>query len=155
MIQNYNLDINAHQLIGKVGGQLTLVTNDVDKIDKKNSSKSQKGYKIFYFIICVVLAPFFHLNFDFSFFFFFKRKTKYFAEMESAPRNVQVRTLSSSTMVITWEPPETPNGQVTVSIFVFIFIEFIFRLLLFFCILRFEFFFYCFVFQMEIVFVIS
>jgi len=37
------------------------------------------------------------------------------AEMESAPRNVQVRTLSSSTMVITWEPPETPNGQVTVS----------------------------------------
>ncbi|XP_037047701.1 tyrosine-protein phosphatase Lar isoform X5 [Bradysia coprophila] len=34
-------------------------------------------------------------------------------EMESAPRNVQVRTLSSSTMVITWEPPETPNGQVT------------------------------------------
>lgn len=37
------------------------------------------------------------------------------AEMESAPRNVQVRPLSSSTMVITWEPPETPNGQVTVS----------------------------------------
>lgn len=36
-------------------------------------------------------------------------------EMESAPRNVQVRPLSSSTMVITWEPPETPNGQVTVS----------------------------------------
>lgn len=35
--------------------------------------------------------------------------------MESAPRNVQVRPLSSSTMVITWEPPETPNGQVTVS----------------------------------------
>lgn len=35
-------------------------------------------------------------------------------EMESAPRNVQVRPLSSSTMVITWEPPETPNGQVTV-----------------------------------------
>uniref|UniRef100_A0A1B0A8A1 Fibronectin type-III domain-containing protein n=1 Tax=Glossina pallidipes TaxID=7398 RepID=A0A1B0A8A1_GLOPL len=33
--------------------------------------------------------------------------------MESAPRNVQVRPLSSSTMVITWEPPETPNGQVT------------------------------------------
>lgn len=38
-----------------------------------------------------------------------------FAEMESAPRNVQVRPLSSSTMVITWEPPETPNGQLTVS----------------------------------------
>ncbi|XP_059221332.1 tyrosine-protein phosphatase Lar isoform X4 [Stomoxys calcitrans] len=35
------------------------------------------------------------------------------AKMESAPRNVQVRPLSSSTMVITWEPPETPNGQVT------------------------------------------
>ncbi|XP_038108964.1 tyrosine-protein phosphatase Lar isoform X4 [Culex quinquefasciatus] len=34
-------------------------------------------------------------------------------EMESAPRNIQVRPLSSSTMVITWEPPETPNGQVT------------------------------------------
>ena len=40
---------------------------------------------------------------------------KCFTEMESAPRNVQVRPLSSSTMVITWEPPETPNGQVTVS----------------------------------------
>lgn len=37
------------------------------------------------------------------------------SEMESAPRNVQVRPLSSSTMIITWEPPETPNGQVTVS----------------------------------------
>lgn len=37
--------------------------------------------------------------------------------MESAPKNVQVRPLSSSTMVITWEPPETPNGQVTVSTF--------------------------------------
>ncbi|KAM7354359.1 tyrosine-protein phosphatase Lar isoform 3-T7 [Cochliomyia hominivorax] len=35
------------------------------------------------------------------------------AKMESAPRNVQVRPLSSSTMVITWEPPETPNGQLT------------------------------------------
>ncbi|XP_051859128.1 tyrosine-protein phosphatase Lar isoform X1 [Drosophila sulfurigaster albostrigata] len=34
-------------------------------------------------------------------------------KMESAPRNVQVRPLSSSTMIITWEPPETPNGQVT------------------------------------------
>ncbi|KAM7354360.1 tyrosine-protein phosphatase Lar isoform 4-T8 [Cochliomyia hominivorax] len=34
-------------------------------------------------------------------------------KMESAPRNVQVRPLSSSTMVITWEPPETPNGQLT------------------------------------------
>ncbi|XP_055547044.1 tyrosine-protein phosphatase Lar isoform X2 [Wyeomyia smithii] len=34
-------------------------------------------------------------------------------EMESAPRSIQVRPLSSSTMVITWEPPETPNGQVT------------------------------------------
>lgn len=34
--------------------------------------------------------------------------------MESAPRNIEVRPLSSSTMVITWEPPETPNGQVTV-----------------------------------------
>ncbi|KAG8254775.1 hypothetical protein J6590_005340 [Homalodisca vitripennis] len=31
----------------------------------------------------------------------------------SAPRNVQVRPLSSSTMVIQWDEPETPNGQVT------------------------------------------
>lgn len=38
-----------------------------------------------------------------------------FAAMESAPRNIQVRPLSSSTMVVTWEPPETPNGQITVS----------------------------------------
>lgn len=37
--------------------------------------------------------------------------------MDSAPKNVQVRPLSSSTMVITWEPPETPNGQVTVRKF--------------------------------------
>ncbi|XP_044016557.1 tyrosine-protein phosphatase Lar isoform X5 [Aphidius gifuensis] len=31
----------------------------------------------------------------------------------SAPRNLQVRPLSSSTMIIQWEEPETPNGQVT------------------------------------------
>ncbi|XP_023289127.1 tyrosine-protein phosphatase Lar isoform X2 [Orussus abietinus] len=31
----------------------------------------------------------------------------------TAPRKVQVRPLSSSTMVIQWEEPETPNGQVT------------------------------------------
>lgn len=36
--------------------------------------------------------------------------------MESAPRNVQVRPLSATMMMITWEPPETPNGQVTVSV---------------------------------------
>ncbi|XP_044737145.1 tyrosine-protein phosphatase Lar isoform X1 [Chrysoperla carnea] len=30
----------------------------------------------------------------------------------SAPRNVQVRPLSSSTMVIQWDEPETPNGQI-------------------------------------------
>lgn len=41
--------------------------------------------------------------------------------MDSAPKNVQVRPLSSSTMVITWEPPETPNGQVTVRKFFFYF----------------------------------
>lgn len=40
--------------------------------------------------------------------------------MESAPRNVQVRPLSSSMMMITWEPPETPNGQVTVSIIIIV-----------------------------------
>lgn len=39
-----------------------------------------------------------------------------FIEMESAPRNVQVRPLSATMMMITWEPPETPNGQVTVSV---------------------------------------
>ncbi|XP_065213567.1 tyrosine-protein phosphatase Lar isoform X3 [Planococcus citri] len=31
----------------------------------------------------------------------------------TAPRNVQVRPLSSSTMVIQWDEPESPNGQVT------------------------------------------
>ncbi|XP_011315054.1 tyrosine-protein phosphatase Lar isoform X2 [Fopius arisanus] len=31
----------------------------------------------------------------------------------SAPRKLQVRPLSSSTMIIQWEEPETPNGQVT------------------------------------------
>lgn len=36
-------------------------------------------------------------------------------EPGSAPRNVQVRPLSSSTMVIQWDEPETPNGQVTVT----------------------------------------
>lgn len=36
-------------------------------------------------------------------------------EPGSAPRNIQVRLLSSSTMVIQWEEPETPNGQVIVS----------------------------------------
>ncbi|XP_055372235.1 tyrosine-protein phosphatase Lar isoform X2 [Condylostylus longicornis] len=35
------------------------------------------------------------------------------AKMESAPRIFQVRPLSSSTVVISWEPPETPNGLVT------------------------------------------
>ncbi|VVC24817.1 Hypothetical protein CINCED_3A017850 [Cinara cedri] len=34
------------------------------------------------------------------------------SEPGSAPRNIQVRLLSSSTMVIQWEEPETPNGQV-------------------------------------------
>ena len=31
----------------------------------------------------------------------------------SAPRNVQVRPLSSSTMVIQWDEPEEQNGVVT------------------------------------------
>ncbi|XP_026486950.1 tyrosine-protein phosphatase Lar isoform X4 [Vanessa tameamea] len=35
------------------------------------------------------------------------------AKPGSAPKNVQVRPLSSSTMVIQWDEPETPNGQVT------------------------------------------
>lgn len=38
----------------------------------------------------------------------------FFKEPGTAPRNVQVRPLSSSTMVIQWDEPETPNGQVTV-----------------------------------------
>lgn len=37
-------------------------------------------------------------------------------EPGTAPRNVQVRPLSSSTMVIQWDEPETPNGQVLVSL---------------------------------------
>ncbi|XP_070527301.1 tyrosine-protein phosphatase Lar isoform X8 [Cardiocondyla obscurior] len=35
------------------------------------------------------------------------------AKPGTAPRKVQVRPLSSSTMVIQWDEPETPNGQVT------------------------------------------
>ncbi|XP_066151280.1 tyrosine-protein phosphatase Lar isoform X3 [Euwallacea fornicatus] len=35
------------------------------------------------------------------------------AKPGTAPRSVQVRPLSSSTMVIQWDEPETPNGQVT------------------------------------------
>lgn len=35
------------------------------------------------------------------------------AKPGTAPRNVQVRPLSSSTMVIQWDEPETANGQVT------------------------------------------
>ncbi|XP_043511829.1 tyrosine-protein phosphatase Lar-like [Frieseomelitta varia] len=34
----------------------------------------------------------------------------------TAPRKVVARPLSSSTMVIQWDEPETPNGQVTVSL---------------------------------------
>lgn len=41
----------------------------------------------------------------------------FFLEPGTAPRKVQVRPLSSSTMVIQWDEPETPNGQVTVSVF--------------------------------------
>ncbi|KAK3869100.1 hypothetical protein Pcinc_025578 [Petrolisthes cinctipes] len=35
------------------------------------------------------------------------------SEPGSSPRNVHVRPLSSSTMVIQWDEPETPNGQIT------------------------------------------
>lgn len=38
-----------------------------------------------------------------------------FSEPGTAPRNVQVRPLSSSTMVIQWDEPETPSGQISVS----------------------------------------
>ena len=40
-----------------------------------------------------------------------------FKEPGSAPKNVQVRPLSSTTMLIQWEEPDTPNGQVIVSWF--------------------------------------
>lgn len=40
-----------------------------------------------------------------------------FLEPGTAPRKVEVRPLSSTTIVIQWDGPETPNGQVTVSIF--------------------------------------
>lgn len=36
-------------------------------------------------------------------------------EPGTAPKNVQVRPLSSTTMLIQWEEPDTPNGQVIVS----------------------------------------
>ena len=38
-------------------------------------------------------------------------------EPGTAPKNVQVRPLSSTTMLIQWEEPDTPNGQVIVSVF--------------------------------------
>ncbi|RWS18298.1 tyrosine-protein phosphatase Lar-like protein, partial [Leptotrombidium deliense] len=34
-------------------------------------------------------------------------------ESKTSPRNVQARPLSSSTIVIQWDPPEEPNGEVT------------------------------------------
>ena len=37
-------------------------------------------------------------------------------EPGTAPKNVQVRPLSSTTMLIQWEEPDTPNGQVIVSV---------------------------------------
>ena len=44
----------------------------------------------------------------------FHRATYYiFTGPGSAPRNVQVRPLSSSTMVIQWDEPEEQNGVVT------------------------------------------
>lgn len=53
-------------------------------------------------------------TFIYIFYKFFNNKYFVFSEPGSAPRNVQVRPLSSSTMVIQWDEPETPNGQVTV-----------------------------------------
>lgn len=47
-----------------------------------------------------------------------KNRPIFFLEPGTAPRKVQVRPLSSSTMVIQWDEPETPNGQVTVGVFV-------------------------------------
>lgn len=40
-----------------------------------------------------------------------------FSGPKSAPRNVNARPLSSSQMLVNWEEPESPNGQITVSIF--------------------------------------
>ena len=45
----------------------------------------------------------------------------FLTEPGSAPRNVQVRPLSSSTMVIQWDEPEANNGQVTVKYMKFIY----------------------------------
>lgn len=39
-----------------------------------------------------------------------------FLEPGTAPKNVQVRPLSSTTMLIQWEEPDMPNGQVIVSL---------------------------------------
>lgn len=44
------------------------------------------------------------------------------SEPGSAPRRVHVRPLSSSTMVVQWDEPEHPKGQITVryaAIFIF------------------------------------
>lgn len=64
MIQNYNLDVHSHKLIGKVGGQLTLVTNDVDKI-KKKLFEIPKRIKKIYILLSVWFLPLF--SFDLRF----------------------------------------------------------------------------------------
>lgn len=58
-------------------------------------------------IACMIISSIFHS---------FVQTTTYSIILEpgTAPRNVEVRPLSSSTMVIQWHEPETPNGQVTV-----------------------------------------
>ena len=78
----------------------------------------------FILVLCANIYYFLDLNFRslFNFFLFrnadpaFNNFVIFFTEPGTAPRNVQVRPLSSSTMVIQWDEPETPNGQVTVSL---------------------------------------
>ena len=48
-----------------------------------------------------------------TFYFLFLKNNLLEIGPGSAPRNVQVRPLSSSTMVIQWDEPEEQNGVVT------------------------------------------
>ena len=61
----------------------------------------------FLVLFCFVLSPF-HLSAPNGWISF--------EEPGSSPKNVQVRPLSSTTMLIQWEEPDVPNGQVIVSL---------------------------------------
>ena len=49
-------------------------------------------------------------------YWYIKKYLLLLTEPGSAPRNVQVRPLSSSTMVIQWDEPNAQNGLVTVRL---------------------------------------